>query len=55
MTLWMVRAGKYGERESYNFDQGYATIGFRKLPDLSSISKKSQLEDIYLHSIFSIK
>ena len=31
MALWLVRAGKYGERESEAFDMGIATVGWNKI------------------------
>jgi len=37
MSLWMVRAGKYGEQEHSAFEHGVAVIGWNDLPDLSNI------------------
>ena len=47
MTLWMVRAGSYGEREAIALEKGLVAIGWEDLPDLSTIKTKEQLEKIY--------
>ena len=44
MTLWLVRSGKYGEREALALDNGLAVIGWDNLPDLSSLKTR---EDLY--------
>lgn len=38
MALWLVRAGKDGEREDWALEQGVAVIGWEELPDLSSVT-----------------
>ena len=43
MTLWLVRAGKYGEREELALENGVAVIGWDELPELSSIQDRSEL------------
>ena len=43
MTLWLVRSGKYGERESLALDKGVAVIGWDDLPDLSSLKTRESL------------
>lgn len=37
MTLWVVRAGKAGQREAFALDNGYALIGWDDLPDMSDL------------------
>ena len=43
MTLWLVRAGKNGEREELALENNVAVIGWEALPDLSSIGERSNL------------
>lgn len=43
MTLWMVRAGKYGEREQMALDKNLAIIGWDELPDLAGIKDREDL------------
>jgi restriction system protein len=43
MTLWMVRAGKNGEREDFALDNGVAVIGWNELPDMSDIKERGEL------------
>jgi len=50
MTLWMVRAGRYGEQEAVALEQGVVTIGWNNLPDLSSLKNKEELERLYLRA-----
>ena len=38
MTLWVVRAGKYGEREQLALTDGLVVIGWQELSDLSPVS-----------------
>jgi restriction system protein len=33
MTLWMVRAGEYGEREDLAINKNIVIIGWEDLPD----------------------
>ena len=43
MTLWMVRAGKQGERENLALERDVAVIGWIELGDLSSIQTREAL------------
>jgi len=43
MTLWMVRSGRYGEREDFALENKVAVIGWNELPDLSKIETREQL------------
>lgn len=43
MTLWMVRSGRYGEREDFALENKVAVIGWNELPDLSKIESREQL------------
>lgn len=44
MTLWLVRSGKYGEREALALDNGLAVIGWDELPDLSKLKNRDDLQ-----------
>lgn len=43
MAVWMVRAGRHGEREQLALEQGIAVIGWDELPDLSGVSSREDL------------
>ena len=45
MRSWLVRAGRYGEREQFALDSGCAVIGFDELGDLSGLSSKDEVFD----------
>jgi restriction system protein len=47
MTLWMVRAGEYGEREDLAINKNIVIIGWEDLPDLSTIHSREELVDLY--------
>jgi restriction system protein len=44
MTVWVARAGSYGEREDMALEEGRAFIGWGDLPDLTNISSKDDIE-----------
>ncbi len=43
MTLWLVRSGKYGEREALALDNGLAVIGWDAMPDLAALKVREEL------------
>ncbi len=43
MALWLVRAGKQGEREEFVLNHGIGAIGWDELPDLSRTQTKGEL------------
>jgi len=47
MSLWVVRAGKYGEQEQTALDNNLVTMAWNEFDDLSKIEKKEQLTEIY--------
>jgi restriction system protein len=47
MSLWLVRAGRFGEQEEPALENGLAVIGWDELPDLSSIKSREQLKEVY--------
>ncbi len=46
MTVWVARAGKYGERENQALEEGRAFIGWGELEDLSRIKTKEEIQDL---------
>ena len=46
MTLWMVRAGQYGEQEQYALDGDFVTIEWDDLSDLSKIESREELKEL---------
>ncbi|HEY64972.1 MAG TPA: restriction endonuclease [Caldilineae bacterium] len=46
MALWMVRAGKHGEREDLALEHNIAVIGWDELPDLSPIKAREELRTL---------
>jgi restriction system protein len=50
MSVWLVRAGKYGEREQTALDKSLVTIGWNELPDLSAIKDREGLTNLYRQS-----
>lgn len=47
MTLWLVRAGKHGEREDFALDNNVVVIGWGELNrDLSSLKTRQELADL---------
>jgi len=45
MTLWLVRAGKYGEREEIAQQNNLAIIGWDRIPDLTNFKTRESLAD----------
>jgi restriction system protein len=46
LAVWLVRAGRYGERENTALEKGLALIGWDDLPDLSKVTAKEDLARI---------
>ena len=44
--LWLVRAGRYGEREEFALENNVAVIGWGELPDLSTIKDRGEMEEL---------
>lgn len=45
MTIWVARAGRYGERENFALEKGLALIGWEELGDLSSCETKDEISN----------
>ena len=43
MSLWLVRAGKLGEREDFALQNNVAAVGWEEMGDLSSVDKRTEL------------
>ena len=43
MTLWVVRAGSYGERENFDIQNGVAVVGWDDVPDLKGYPSRESL------------
>ena len=46
MTLWVARAGKYGEREDFALENSVVVVGWDDVSDLSKIENKDELNRI---------
>ena len=47
MPLWIVRAGRSGEQEQRALQNGFCTIGWNDMPDLSKYKTREQMIEIY--------
>jgi len=47
MALWVLKPGENGEREDVIFKKSVAAIGWEDLPDLSKISERDSLKELY--------
>ena len=47
MAVWVVRAGSRGEQEQIAIDNDLVTIAWNELPDLSGITTREALADLY--------
>lgn len=47
MNVWVLRAGKIGEREDWCFTNGYAGGGFNDVDDLSRCSTRDDIKSVY--------
>ena len=47
MTLWMVRTGRYGERENFALEKGFVCIGWDEMPDLSTIKSFDEMKELH--------
>jgi hypothetical protein len=46
MAVWLVRAGKHGEREAFALENNVAVVGWNDLPDVSSADTKDKLAEL---------
>lgn len=45
-TAWVIRAGRFGERESWALDKGCSGGGWHELPDLASASSRDAVAEV---------
>ena len=50
MAIWLVRAGRKGEREAFALEEGVAAVGWDGLPDISAIDSREQLAELMRQS-----
>lgn len=46
MSLWVVRAGRHGEREQEAIENNFVVVGWNELPDLSKIETRVELSNL---------
>jgi restriction system protein len=46
MTVWLVRAGRHGERERLALEQDLSVIGWEELPDLAGVESREALAEL---------
>jgi len=47
MSVWLVRAGRFGENEAKALDEGIVTIGWNSMPDLAKVATRDELTALY--------
>ena len=47
MNVWIIRAGKHGEREEWCLSNGYAGGGFTEIEDLANCSTRDEIKTVY--------
>ncbi len=45
-TAWLIRAGRHGEHEDFNLDNGLAGLGWSDIPDLREIPSRARLKEL---------
>lgn len=48
MNLWLVRAGKHGEREQACLEEGVVLLGWTNMPDLSQYKTREEMANDYV-------
>lgn len=48
MSVWAIKGRKYGDLEQISLEKNIVAIEWNELPDLSKISKKEELDNLYL-------
>jgi restriction system protein len=46
VTAWVIRSGKYGERDSWALNHGYSGGGWEEAPDLTNATTRDQIAEI---------
>jgi restriction system protein len=50
MSVWLVRAGRNGEREDFALENSVAVIGWDELPDLAQVKSREKLAELIQQS-----
>ncbi|MCY4621865.1 MAG: restriction endonuclease [bacterium] len=45
-TAWLIRAGRHGEHEDFNLDNGLAGLGWTDIPDLRGVANRDGLRKL---------
>lgn len=45
-TAWVIRSGRYGERDDWAIQNGYSGGGWREIPDLTAVSSRGEIDSI---------
>ena len=45
-AAWVVRAGRYGERDDWAWDTGHSGGGWMEVPDLSPFTTRAEIEEV---------
>lgn len=48
MAVWLVRAGKHGEDEATALEKGLAIVGWREMPEMSSVSSYEEMKQRHI-------
>lgn len=48
MSVWLVRAGKNGEREDLVLNNNISELGWPEMPDLSGIDSWDDLKELFM-------
>ena len=46
MAVWLVRAGRSGEREDFALENGVAVVGSDDIPDLATVNDREQVREL---------
>lgn len=46
MTVWVVRAGRHGEREDFSIEEGVCAIGWDRLVDFSNLDSREEIQEL---------
>jgi restriction system protein len=55
MTLWLVRAGRYGESEDFARENDVVAIGWDELGNLSNLNSREKLKNLLERTFIDAK
>lgn len=50
MAVWLVRCGRHGEDEAWNWDQNVVAAGYAETPDLTHVQSEGELDAVLEHT-----